>query len=127
MSEKIIAIESDDLGTLYFSTNDSRVDNSTNTTRGTSKITRSGEKSPPEADKTASTFEKSLETVKKVAQKVVANILTIEVMPDEVECKIGVTFNSEAGVVFAKVGSECNLELTLKWTKEKKEESKPKV
>lgn len=123
MPEKIIAIESDELGTLYFSTNDSRVDASS-TTRGTSKITRSGDRSTPEADKTASTFEKSLETVKKVAQKVVANIRSIDAMPDEVECKIGVTFNSEAGVVFAKVGSECNLELTLKWTKEKKEEPK---
>lgn len=126
MPEKIIAIQSDELGTLYFSTSDSRVDASS-TRSGTSKITRSGDKSTPEENKTASSFEKSLETVKKVAQKVVANILDIEMMPDEVECKIGVTFNSEAGVVFAKVGSECNLELTLKWTKAKKEEPKPKV
>lgn len=117
MPEKIIAIESDELGTLYFTANDYRLSTTSNE-RGLTKIGRSDEK-------TDTRFETSLQTIKKVAQKVVDNIRSIENIPDEVECKIGVTFDAEAGVVFAKVGTECNLELTLKWVKEKPTVDKP--
>lgn len=120
MPDKIIAVESDELGTLYFTSSDYRLNSSSSTERGLTKIGRSDEK-------TATKFENSLQTIKKVAQKVVDNIRSIEMMPDEVECKIGVTFDAEAGVIFAKVGSECNLELTLKWVKEKPQTPKPQV
>lgn len=119
MPDKIIAVESDELGTLYFTSSDYRL-NSSSSERGLTKIGRGD-------DKTTTKFENSLQTIKKVAQKVVDNIRTIDMMPDEVECKIGVTFDAEAGVIFAKVGSECNLELTLKWVKEKPQTPKPQV
>lgn len=117
MPEKIISVESDELGTLYFSSTDYKITSSASPERGLTKISRGNEK-------TTTKFEQSLDTIKKVAQKVVNNIRSIEMMPDEVECKIGVTFDAEVGVIFAKVGSECNLELTLKWTRDKPENPK---
>lgn len=104
MSDKIISIESDDLGTLYFASSTYELQ-----VGGMTKMSGESVK-----------FEQALQTVKNVAQKVVNEIRSIEMMPDEVECKIGVTFDAEAGIVFAKVGTECNLELTLKWTKKEK-------
>ncbi len=113
MSRKIVSIESDDLGTLYFEANDYNVADTGNS-RGSGGLEKIGRKDVPDGR-----FETALGTIKKVAEKVVAQIRSIENIPDEVECKIGVTFSADANVIFSKIGTECNLELTLKWIKEK--------
>lgn len=124
MPEKIMSIESNELGTLYFMSGDYNIIKS-------EKASIEGDDLIPidqdGGEKAVAKFESSLKTVKEVALKIVENIRSIEMMPDELECKIGVTFDTEVGVIFAKVGTECNLELTLKWIKEKSGSPQAKV
>lgn len=112
MPNKLTTLHDDDLGTLYFES--SEYVNSPKTTNKEIEVTRGGD-----SDEKTGKFEDALQTVRRVAEKVVANITSIANKPDTIECKIGVSFSADAGVIFAKVGSECNLELTLTWEKEK--------
>jgi Trypsin-co-occurring domain 1 len=117
MPKTITAFHDDELGTLYFES--SEYINAPKTTTKEVEVTRGGITRGSDSDEKAGKFEDALQTVRKVAEKVVANIASIANKPDTIECKIGVSFSADAGVIFAKVGSECNLELTLTWEKEK--------
>jgi Trypsin-co-occurring domain 1 len=107
---KIIKFTDADLGDIYFEVNEK---DSVPTRGGLEKIG---------ANDGEGKFEKALDSIKGIASKLINAIVDIPKRPDEVECKIGVTFNVEAGVFIAKTSTEGNLEITLKW---KKETSKP--
>jgi hypothetical protein len=104
---KIISFEDAELGTIWIEVSSE----SGMPTQGTSKV--GGGATTPK-------FDDALATVRGIAGKIIGQITTLPNQPDEVECKIGIKFNAEAGVVLAKVSSEGNLELTLKWKNEKK-------
>lgn len=104
---KIISLQDDELGPIWIEvSSESAVSG-----LGTSKV--GGGTTPRK-------FDDALATVRGIAGKIIGQITTLSNQPDEVECKIGIKFNAEAGVVLAKVSSEGNLELTLKWKNEKK-------
>ena len=103
---KIIPFEDAELGTIWIEVSSE----SAMPTRGTSKVG---------SEATAKKFDDALATVRGIAGKIISQITTLPNRPDEVECKIGIKFNAEAGVVLAKVSSEGSLELTLKWKNEK--------
>lgn len=104
---KIISFEADGLGPIWIEvSSESAVSG-----LGTNKV---GGGTTPQK------FDDALATVRGIAGKIIGQITTLPNQPDEVECKIGIKFNAEAGVVVARVSSEGNLELTLKWKNEKK-------
>ena len=67
-------------------------------------------------------FEEVLEKIQKISNRIIQNIRSIEMSPDEIECKFGVKFLAETGVIIAKASTEANIEITLTW----KNEPKPK-
>jgi len=106
---KIISFQDEDLGTIYF-----EVEPTSLPREGMTKV----------GDENAhGKFETALQTIRGIAGKLITQITSIPQRPDEVECKIGITFNVEAGVIIAKTSTEGNLEITLKW----KNDSSPKT
>ncbi len=70
----------------------------------------------------AGRFENSMNTLKKVASAVINKVKDIPSSPDQVQVKLGLKFNVQAGVIIASTSTEGNLEVTLTWNKEKPEE-----
>ena len=105
-NNKIIPFEDAELGTIWIEVSSE----SDIPTRGTEKVGGGSDQK----------FDDALATVRGIAGKIISQITTLPNRPDEVECKIGIKFNAQAGVVLAKVSSEGSLELTLKWKNEKK-------
>jgi len=61
-------------------------------------------------------FEKALDQVMPVAAAALDRFRHGLTTPaDEVELKFGVNLSSEVGAIFASVGGEVNIEVTLKW------------
>ena len=58
-------------------------------------------------------FEEALDKVKPVAFTIVDKLHDLSA--EEVEVKFGLKLTADAGVVFAKAGSEFNFEVTLSW------------
>lgn len=105
-SNQIIPFEDSELGTIWI-----EVSSESNTPMGgTQKVG---------SDQNGHKFDNALGTIRGIAGKLISQITTLPNRPDEVECKIGIKFNAEAGVVIAKASSEGSLELTLKWKNEK--------
>ena len=84
-----------------------------------------GYRGETEENKKATTrFEQALGTIKVVANSVVESIKGIASSPQEVEVKVGLKFTAEAGAIIAKTSTEGNLEITIRWKKEEKNEIK---
>lgn len=62
------------------------------------------------------TFDRALEEIKPVLATVVSKLKDIS--PNETEVKFGVKLSANAGVVFTSLGSELNIEIAIKWSKE---------
>jgi hypothetical protein len=62
-------------------------------------------------------FEKIMKIVKDTAQSAHSSFRKIpkEAMPSEFTLSFGVKLSTTAGAVFAKVGTEGNFQITLKW------------
>ncbi|MDJ0659065.1 MAG: CU044_2847 family protein [Crocosphaera sp.] len=60
-------------------------------------------------------FEDALDGVKPVVSKLFEKLQDMAKPTSEVEVKFGLKFTADAGAIFAKVGSEVNYEITLKW------------
>jgi Trypsin-co-occurring domain 1 len=103
---KIIPFEDAELGTIWIEV----ASESPEPARGMSKVGGGA---------TSQKFDDALATLRGIAGKIIGQITDLPNRPDEVECKIGIKFNAEAGVVLAKMSSEGSLELTLKWKNEK--------
>lgn len=56
-----------------------------------------------------------LEPLRLYAKGISSKVLSMEPRPDEVEVKVGIKITGEAGVIFAKAGTEGSMEITLKW------------
>jgi len=56
-----------------------------------------------------------LEPLRLYAKGIAAKVVAMEPKPDEVEVKIGISVSADAGIVFAKAGTEGQMEITLKW------------
>jgi len=111
---KTIQFQDDELGVIYFEVEEAN----TSPTRSDG-MTKVGD------ENTRGKFEDALKTVRGIAGKLIHQIASIPQSPDEVECKIGIKFNVEAGVIIAKTSTEGNMEITLKWKKDPKSDSKP--
>jgi hypothetical protein len=66
----------------------------------------------------AETFERSLGTVRQVAQTLVDKISGISVAPDRIRAEFGITLSVESGFVVAKGRGEANFVIELEWSKE---------
>ncbi len=62
-------------------------------------------------------FDEVLDKVKPVAATIIAKFH--DLTANEVEVKFGLQLTADAGVIFAKLGSEFNYEITLKWQENK--------
>jgi hypothetical protein len=62
-------------------------------------------------------FDKVMEMVRQTAQSTHSALENMPKpsMPDQYELKFGLKLTAEAGVVFAKMGSEGTFEITLRW------------
>lgn len=69
------------------------------------------------AQKVQKSFDKTLDSLKSITQKVIYKLQEIKDSPDEVTLEMGVKINGEADAVLTKIGGETHLNLTLKWKK----------
>jgi hypothetical protein len=76
-------------------------------------------------DKATQTFESALETVKPIANAIIAKIGSLKQPADEVEVKFGIKISAQIGAVVASGNSEVNYEITLKWKKDSQNGSTP--
>lgn len=109
---KIIPFHDKDLGIIYVEVvdiPDSSDYESTTPKTGTDKLSGGTTK------KVIASLEDSLHSVGVLAGKITQAIVNNPLFPDEIECKVGIKFTADAGIMIAKVGAEGNLELTLKW------------
>ena len=66
--------------------------------------------------KARQTFEASLDQVMPVASAAMEKLRSGLTTPaDGIEVKFGLNLSADAGVIFASVGGEVNLEVTLRW------------
>jgi len=64
----------------------------------------------------AETFERSLNTVRHVAETLVRKIASVSVTPDRIRAEFGITLSAETGFVVAKGRGEANFVIELEWT-----------
>lgn len=64
-------------------------------------------------------FESAMGTLKTVATAVMEKLSNITNAPDQVEVKVGLKFNIEAGVIIARTSTEGNLSVTMRWDNKK--------
>lgn len=76
-----------------------------------------GDLSEKAAERVHKTFDKTLNSLKAVTQKVIHKLQELQDSPDEVTLQMGVKINGEADAVLTKIGGETHLNLTLKWKK----------
>lgn len=62
-------------------------------------------------------FEKSLESIYVISEKVCKNLKKLE--PKQVEVEFGVTFSAEAGAIITSIGGEVNFKIKLTWENNK--------
>lgn len=60
-------------------------------------------------------FGAAFDTVKPAVRRMFATLGDMEVAPEEIELQVGVSFSADAGACFAKVGSQANFSVKLKW------------
>ena len=68
-------------------------------------------------EKAKQRFEEAVETIKTVANALVARTADLAQSPDEFSVEIGLAFKAEAGVVIAKTSTEGHLKVSMKWKK----------
>ena len=67
-------------------------------------------------EEAAVNFEKSLDNVQKMANKIPSKLRNLADRPDEIEVKFGLKASGKiGGFVIAEVGAEASYEITLKW------------
>jgi hypothetical protein len=72
----------------------------------------SGEVVPAKA---AMSFEKAMDTVKPVAEAIIAKLRQLSEPPHEMEVEFGLKMSAEAGAFVAAAGVEANYKVTLTW------------
>lgn len=106
----IIPFQDKDLGIIYIEVADVPELSEYETAQtGTDKLGAGATK------KVMANLEDSLHSVGVLAGKITQAIVNNPLFPDEIECKVGIKFTADAGIMIANVGAEGNLELTLKW------------
>ena len=76
-----------------------------------------GDLSEKAAKRVHKSFDKTLDSLKAVTQKVIHKLQELKDSPDEVTLQMGVKINGEADAVLTKIGGETHLNLTLTWKK----------
>jgi hypothetical protein len=69
-------------------------------------------------------FESAFKSVKPIANAVLNKVNSLNQPADEVEVKFGVKITAELGAIVASGKSEVNYEITLKWNRGLKDESR---
>lgn len=69
------------------------------------------------AEKTRQEFNDAVNLAKSMAGQAYSRLKEMEVAPDEVQIKLGIKFQAEAGAVIAKTSAEGQMEVTVKWSK----------
>ena len=69
--------------------------------------------------KAKQSFSQALDAVRPAAAMLVSKLSALPTAPDKVEIKFGLTFESEAGAIFASVGAKANFQVTLAWGEKK--------
>lgn len=67
-------------------------------------------------------FNEAVDVVRVVSKNLIERVQGMVEKPDEVDIKMGIKFSAESGAFIAKVASDANIELTLKWKKSTKED-----
>lgn len=57
----------------------------------------------------------TLEVVKSTVNSFLSRLRQVDATPDEIEMTFGVTFSTEAGVVFARAGTDAAFEVKVTW------------
>ena len=70
-----------------------------------------------EITKISTKFSKALTPIKHVTNNVLNQLKELADSPEEVNIEFGLKLNLETGAVIAKVSSECNLKVNIKWKK----------
>jgi hypothetical protein len=68
-------------------------------------------------ERAARSFEATLATLRPVADAVMAQVVALAEVPEEVSVEFAVTFKAEAGLVIAKTAVDGQIKLSLKWKK----------
>jgi hypothetical protein len=68
-----------------------------------------------EITKASISFDKALEQVRPVAQKVISKLRDITDPPDEIVLEFGLKLGAQAGMVLASADAEANYTVTLTW------------
>jgi hypothetical protein len=63
-------------------------------------------------------FESALDSVRVAAEGLLDRLTSLTRPPDEVAVEFGVKLSAETGAVIAKVSTEANFKVNLKWTRE---------
>jgi len=106
MSE-VIKFEDKEIGAIYFEVEEGS-QNFLKSEKGAMILAGS-------KDEEIGSFEAALDKIRRISTKVIDQIRNVDMRPDEIECKFGIKFNAETGVIFAKASTEGNLEITLTW------------
>ena len=70
-------------------------------------------------------FDDALETVRPIADKVLAKLRDLAEEPDEVSVEFGINLGFKAGVVIASGSTGANFKVALKWTRPPKAAKSP--
>ena len=83
-----------------------------------SRIMRGGAAASSEiVVKANESFESALDRVRWAAEGLLDRLTSLTRPPDEVAVEFGVKLNAETGAVIAKVSTEANFKVNLKWTR----------
>lgn len=102
--KNIISLKDKDLGVVYLSVTDVPEE-----TKGTIKLSRK------EKGNVMGNLEDAFDSVSILVGKIAKSIINNPIYPDEIECKLGIKFTAGANIIISNIGTEGNLEITLKW------------
>ncbi len=99
---------------------------STDTPRGSSGLIPPGRAAEQAADQSAISFDKSVQTIRKMATSLMQNLQTgFEEQPEEVGINFGLKASSDlSGLVVARGGMEANFNVSLRWRQKDEEDKK---
>lgn len=67
------------------------------------------------AEKSEQAFDKAMTILHGIVQRINNTLSSLDVKPAQVDVEFGLKFNSEAGVLVAKMGTEGNLKVKMTW------------
>ena len=80
-------------------------------------VMRGAVASPEIVVKANETFDTAIDRVRDAAETMLNRLTSLTRPPDELAVEFGVKLNAETGAVIAKVATEANFKINLKWTR----------